>query len=395
MQGMASTAPLDDVPKTLLIVHDDQRTIDMLKAYLQNLYSVTFCNTSGAATILIRQGYRPSVVIACAGFLVSDPDFVAGIRKYHASVVVALAAPPQDITQAASSGFPEGVYMLINTQWPPPELIQAVRLCFQHCRLTVQTRQMIESKAREEVVLAKVREEVAMARRKLGQETEEVTEDHARMAALFARLLTRFLVPVPAVHDTDHALFTAFIARELAAARQLGPKETAQLVLAALFHDIGKTFLPPAVAGADPSSLAEDSRHFYETHVIEGARILSDTGLPSRAVEIVRQHHEKLDGSGFPGRIKGDQILSEAKILAVANAYHNGVYRLRGGGGLSPEERAARIEATLAELGRCGHEYDAEIVAALGEIAASLHDRAVETFSAGTGIEWAGLFPKA
>jgi len=88
--------------------------------------------------------------------------------------------------------------------------------------------------------------------------------------------------------------------------------------IASLVHDIGKVNLPTEIV-SKPSSLVEVEFNLVKNHPRIGYEILKKVDFPWPIAEIVFQHYEKIDGSGYPRGLKGDEILIEAKILGVAN----------------------------------------------------------------------------
>ena len=106
----------------------------------------------------------------------------------------------------------------------------------------------------------------------------------------------------------------------LAVADHLGmPEEQKRgLETAALLHDVGKVSVPIEIL-ACPGTLSSVQSKLVEGHVEAGYEILSDMAGPSPVAQIVLQHHERLDGSGYPTGLRGDDILLEARILAVAD----------------------------------------------------------------------------
>lgn len=87
---------------------------------------------------------------------------------------------------------------------------------------------------------------------------------------------------------------------------------------AALVHDIGKISVPIELL-TKPTKLTELEKLLINEHAESGYHILKDIPFTSPVALAVRQHHERLDGSGYPQGLKGDQILPEAKVLAVAD----------------------------------------------------------------------------
>lgn len=115
-----------------------------------------------------------------------------------------------------------------------------------------------------------------------------------------------------------HGLITAMIATELGIRGKL-PRENLQaLALASVFHDAGELCIDPAILEPAHRMTADERRHMY-AHPITGFLMLRDfPDLPRETASAVLQHHERLDGSGYPYRLTGEQIGVVGRYLAVA-----------------------------------------------------------------------------
>jgi diguanylate cyclase (GGDEF)-like protein/putative nucleotidyltransferase with HDIG domain len=107
----------------------------------------------------------------------------------------------------------------------------------------------------------------------------------------------------------------------LAIGRELGLSQAELDLLghAALFHDIGKLAIPDAVL-LKPASLTAEEWELMQRHADEGARIIDRLGFLNDAVPAIRHHHERYDGTGYPERLKGEEIPLGARIIHVADA---------------------------------------------------------------------------
>ncbi len=92
------------------------------------------------------------------------------------------------------------------------------------------------------------------------------------------------------------------------------------LTLAGLLHDVGKLMVPDDVL-LKPDRLTISEYNLVKTHVLHGNNILKNSNLDSRIAEVAMRHHERCDGSGYPGKYKKDQISSFARIVAIADTY--------------------------------------------------------------------------
>jgi len=119
-------------------------------------------------------------------------------------------------------------------------------------------------------------------------------------------------------HGDMVARYTEILARAL----HLPPDETADLVYAARVHDVGKIFVPERILNK-PGPLSDDEFFLVKMHARVGAEIvgvLPQSGMMRQAVEA---HHQRFDGTGYPGGLKGEQIPLWGRIIALADAYAN------------------------------------------------------------------------
>jgi putative nucleotidyltransferase with HDIG domain len=103
-------------------------------------------------------------------------------------------------------------------------------------------------------------------------------------------------------------------------AQEMGlPNDTVDTIrIAGIIHDIGKISVPAEIL-SKPGRISDIEMSLIKVHSQSGYDILKDVGLPYPIAEMVLHHHERLDGSGYPQGLKGDQILLEAQIVSVAD----------------------------------------------------------------------------
>ena len=146
-------------------------------------------------------------------------------------------------------------------------------------------------------------------------------------------------------------LFSNAIAR----AMDLGAELTESIRMAGLVHDIGDMHVPSEIL-SKPGRLSELEFSFVKLHPRSGYNILKETGLPYPVAEIVLQHHERMNGSGYPQNLKGKDILLEARILGVAEV-------AEAMSSARPYRPALGIDAALGEIRKNkGTLYDAQVV---------------------------------
>jgi putative two-component system response regulator len=158
-------------------------------------------------------------------------------------------------------------------------------------------------------------------------------------------------------YTAGHQMRVAELA--VALARELGlPQEQIEgLRLGGMIHDLGKIYLPAEILSR-PGRLTETEFALVKTHSEVGGEIMRHVEFPWPVTEMILQHHERQDGSGYPKGLRGDQILIEARILAVADV-------VEAMASHRPYRAALGIQNALDEIRRgAGLVYDPEISAA-------------------------------
>ncbi len=148
-------------------------------------------------------------------------------------------------------------------------------------------------------------------------------ELHRTLESLRKAVGTTIQVMVSAVETRDpytagHQVRSANLARTIATEMGLTQDKIEGIRMAGIIHDIGKLSIPAEIL-SKPTKLSEIEFSLIKEHARRGFEMLRDVESPWPLVEIVYQHHERMDGSGYPRKLRGNDILMEARILAVAD----------------------------------------------------------------------------
>ncbi|MBI5136144.1 MAG: HD domain-containing protein [Nitrospirae bacterium] len=119
-------------------------------------------------------------------------------------------------------------------------------------------------------------------------------------------------------YTAGHQQRTARLAKSVALHMGMGAKRAEGIFLGAAVHDIGKIDVPAEIL-ARPTALRSGEREIVQRHPTVGYNIIKDINFPWPVADIVLQHHEHLDGSGYPQGLKGSEITLEARIVVVAD----------------------------------------------------------------------------
>jgi PAS domain S-box-containing protein/putative nucleotidyltransferase with HDIG domain len=120
-------------------------------------------------------------------------------------------------------------------------------------------------------------------------------------------------------YTAGHQRRVTDLACAIATEMGLPPEKIEGIRMAGSIHDIGKLSIPAEIL-SKPTKLSEIEFALIKEHARKGFEMLKDVESPWPLAEIVYQHHERMDGSGYPRKLKGEEILIEARILSVADA---------------------------------------------------------------------------
>ncbi|MCX7090033.1 MAG: HD domain-containing protein [Legionellales bacterium] len=119
-------------------------------------------------------------------------------------------------------------------------------------------------------------------------------------------------------YTAGHQRRVADLAEAIAMDMGLSPGQIKGIRMAAVVHDIGKIHVPAEIL-SKPTTLSGAEFEIIKTHAAVGWEVLKNIDFPWPVAEIVYQHHERLDGSGYPRGLKGNDILIEARVVMVAD----------------------------------------------------------------------------
>ncbi|MCP4374355.1 MAG: response regulator [Deltaproteobacteria bacterium] len=272
----------------------------------------------------------------------SGLELLSEIKALDEDVVVIMISADKDI-ESAIAAMAKGAYDYVSKPFKLDEVALIANKAIEKRRLTK------ENKEYQRELEKKVAERTVELRHALNEldKTYRFT-----LSALVTALDTR---------DTEtqgHALRVVMYSLKLA--RLMGLSDTRQMKVleyGALLHDIGKIGIPDEVL-RKPEKLSDEEWKVMKTHPVVGYKILHRIEFLEEASQIVLHHHEKYNGTGYPGKLKGEQIPLGARIFAFADTVDAMTSN-------RPYRKASPFEAAAEELEKySGTQFDPQVVRA-------------------------------
>jgi putative two-component system response regulator len=287
----------------VLVVDDEVQILNLIKQLLEiNGYTCSLAsNTSQARSYLKEDTFD---LILCDMHMPGETglDFSRDVLKQQpeAAIVMVTAVDDPDL---ASTALKMGVYGYIIKPFKSNELVINVTNALHRRGLEVQNRLYQENLGK---IVQERTEELRTTLNDLRKAMQGIV--HAMVLTIESR------DPYTAGHQQRVTQLASALAQEMG----LSEKEVEGIKMASLIHDIGKISIPAEIL-SKPGKLTEIEFSLVKTHAQAGYEILKDIEFSWPIAQIVLQHHERLDGSGYPLGLKDKKILLEAKIIGVAD----------------------------------------------------------------------------
>ncbi len=188
-----------------------------------------------------------------------------------------------------------------------------------------------------------------------------------RLQENFTKTIEALTSAVEARHaeTQEHTQRIRDVALALSDALKLSPDARRRVQLGAILHDVGKIGVPDAIL-LKPGPLDEEEWRVMQAHTEIGTKLLSGIDFLQPALPVVRHHHERWDGSGYPAGLRGDEIPVEARIVALCDAF-DAMTSDR------PYRPAISVESACNEIASCsGTHFDPEMTTLLVAIVKSM-----------------------
>ena len=328
----------------IIAVDDEMGIIDSLKVYLRD-YSITGVTDPQEAIEKVKNEHFDLMLLDYIMTPFHGDHVVEEIRKFNKDLYILLLTGHKDLA-------------------PPLETIKKLDIQG-YCEKSDKFDQLlllIESglKSVEQMNMIKqINEELADSKELLEKSYLESIE------------VLRRTVEVKDVYTRGHSDRVSEYSLLIGEKLNLPPEQMKTLKIGALFHDIGKIGIPDAIL-LKTDKLTDDEYSEIKNHPAIGAHILSNASIFADIIPIVKHHHERYDGKGYPARLAGEDIPYLARIVAVADTFDAMTSR-------RSYRQALDFDYTMNEIEKCkGTQFDPAIADVFLEILRTNQDTITE-----------------
>ncbi len=219
----------------------------------------------------------------------------------------------------------------------------------------------LKARIRSQLRMRQMETELTLVNKNLRMRTSDLVE---QQRSLFLSTVKSLVSAIDAKDEytRHHSTRVTDFSLKIAAKMGFSEKEIGDLELAALLHDVGKIAVPESILNK-PGKLTKEEFEVIKEHPVRGEAILSPVIELKEISRVVRAHHERYDGTGYPDRLKGREIPMGARIMTIADTYDSITSE-------RPYRKAASHRYAMKEIIACsGTQFDPEVVEHFLEIA--------------------------
>jgi response regulator RpfG family c-di-GMP phosphodiesterase len=322
-------------PRTLLFIDDEINILSSLKRLFRPHGYRILTAESGAAGLALLESEAIDVVLCDMRMPgMSGAEVLEQVRLKCPDTVRILLTGYADVSSTIAAINRGEIYRYIAKPWNDEEILLTVRDALERKLLKAEKERLEALTLRQNEELkglnAELKELNASLEDKVRHRTEELRQAMDQLSVAHEKLKKGFFTSIQVFANlmelreksmTGHSRRVADLARNLAKKLGLAASEIQDIVVASLLHDIAKIGLPDRLLTKPFTTLTIEERAEFIKHPVKGATALMALEQLANAARLIRAHHERFDGLGYPVGLKGQEIPFGARILAVANDY--------------------------------------------------------------------------
>jgi response regulator RpfG family c-di-GMP phosphodiesterase len=349
---------------TILFVDDELNIVATLqRLFRKEGYNILTANSGEAALDHFRENEISLVISDQRMPEMTGVQLLEKVREISPETVRIMLTAYADIKAAVAAINKGEVYRFIGKPWKDEDIKLTVRQALQQLDLKRENERLVVLTERQNEELKTLNSSLE---EKVRARTREVEEKNSELEGLYGELKKSFYETIKVMVGLmellnpplgGHSKRVAAMSGEVAKRMGLDENEISELETAAILHDIGLMGIPLSVFDKGMKSLSEAEKEMYNQHPVMGQTTLNMIKELKQVGVIVRSHHERFDGKGFPSGLSGEEIPLGARIIAVTDTYDR-ISKSKE----FLSERSARAKAQEEIKAFRGHKYDPEVV---------------------------------
>ncbi|MDO8991301.1 MAG: response regulator [Sideroxyarcus sp.] len=328
IQEVASPQTEDQPPATILFVDDEVNVLSSLKRLFRPFGYRIFTAEGGAQGLEVMARETIDIVVSDMRMPeMNGAQFLEKVNERWPDTVRILLTGYAEIGATIDAINKGHIYRYISKPWEDNDIVLAIKQALRQKQLEQENKGLEELTRKQNEELKDLN---ANLEQKVKARTEEVRQTMGFLEVAHEKLKKGFITSIRVFSNliemregvmAGHSHRVADLSRNIA--QQMGMKdaEAQDVFLAALLHDVGKIGLPDYLLEKPSANLTSEERIEVAKHPVKGQAALMALEQLNGAAKLIRSHHERYDGLGYPDRLVGLAIPLGARIIALANEY--------------------------------------------------------------------------
>jgi len=317
-------APAGEAPQwTVLCVDDEPNILSAIRRALRGTGYRVLVADGGQQALQVLSTESVHLVISDMRMPEMDgAQLLEQVRLRWPTISRILLTGHADMASTIAAINRGEIFRYITKPWNEDELLLAVRDALERQALLFEKSRLEQEVARHNDELTQLN---ASLEQQVAERTTQLSTANDRLHKSYLNSIKVFsnLIELRGGTMAGHSRRTAELARSIAVQMKLPAAQTQDVFVAGLLHDIGHVGLSDALLTSPVAGMAPADKAQYARHPVIGEHVLMALGDMQRVALLVRSHHERHDGLGFPDGLRGDAIPVGARILAVVDAFED------------------------------------------------------------------------
>jgi len=309
-----------DTSPSVLVVDDEVYILRSIKRLFMDAdFDVITANSGREALRILEKNQNIVLIISdmCMPGM-NGVELLEMVKDIVPDAARVLLTGQSDITIAVSAINRGGIHRYITKPWSEKELYSIIRKAFKRYRLLQENKKLITYVTKQNEQL---REWNLSLARNVRERTGRISREYEHLKENYNSLLLAF-PQLASLYDKvqeEHSKSVANISVKIAENNSLPVEDIEDIRIASLLHDTGKIALPSYLLEKKTEQMDSEEMEAYKLHPLRGEEIFAMVDGLEYVSVLIRHHHENFDGTGFPDGLRGNDIPSGARIIAIAD----------------------------------------------------------------------------
>lgn len=333
---------------TIIFVDDEEHILNSLKrTFRKDPY--TIIATTSVAEVLQTISKAPVALVISDQRMpeMKGTELIGKIKDRSPDTIRIILTGYADLHGAMDAINRGEVYRFITKPWDDEDIRTIVAKALEYYDIVMEYRRLQAITQKQNLELRELNENLET---KVRERTTKIANLNAEIKESFLSLI-RTLAGAMEMHSHivgNHSKRVANLSKALATKMDISNDELFSIETAAVLHDIGKIAIPDSILKKSEAVLTRQESELMRRHPELGEAVIGNVKGLRRMAIIIRHHHERYDGSGYPDGLRGDDIPIGSRIVAIADAYDKMLNTKGAMSSTTPEKVLKHIESNAA-----------------------------------------------